>query len=309
MYRFKRLLVGLSMRQQNENLVRYAGLVARLARSEKVFLLHVAGALSIPEAIRREYPELLRPLGEFAEQKIGEMVDAHFDGHPDTQVVSEVLEGPRLERLLEFSLVNEVDLIVTGKKNHEGIGGNFSEKIVRKAPCSVLVLPEGSPAQITRVLVPVDFSEYSAHAVETGAAFAAAAGLGEITCLHVYKVPSGFYETGRSFEQFAEIMQQNAEISFQRFIGGIDLKGLSAIPLFALNRNSAAAIQETAQRDRFDLLVVGTRGRGTGAAALMGSVTERLLWTTEVPLLAVKKKGANMNLLKALLEAARLGTG
>ena len=47
---------------------------------------------------------------------------------------------------------------------------------------------------------------------------------------------------------------------------------------------------------------MGARGRRAGAAVLLGSVTEHLINTTTVPLLAVKKKGSGMSILDALLE-------
>jgi nucleotide-binding universal stress UspA family protein len=46
---------------------------------------------------------------------------------------------------------------------------------------------------------------------------------------------------------------------------------------------------------------MGARGRKAGAGVLLGSVTEHLIKTTTVPLMAVKEKGTGMGLLDALL--------
>jgi nucleotide-binding universal stress UspA family protein len=48
------------------------------------------------------------------------------------------------------------------------------------------------------------------------------------------------------------------------------------------------------------LVAVGARGRTAAAALLLGSVTEQLIRSTEIPLIAVKKKGTGMGLLDAL---------
>jgi hypothetical protein len=49
------------------------------------------------------------------------------------------------------------------------------------------------------------------------------------------------------------------------------------------------------------LIVIGAKGRSLAALVLLGSVTEKLIETTHVPILAVKKKGSGMGFLEALL--------
>jgi nucleotide-binding universal stress UspA family protein len=49
------------------------------------------------------------------------------------------------------------------------------------------------------------------------------------------------------------------------------------------------------------LIVIGAKGRSLSALVLLGSVTEKLIETTPAPVLAVKKKGAGMGFLEALL--------
>jgi hypothetical protein len=143
-------------------------------------------------------------------------------------------------------------------------------------------------------------------------AFASAKGIDEIRCLHAYNVPIGYYKTGKSFEQFAEIMKGHAEKNYKNFlqtevcqIGSVcqikDLKGIKVTPLFILEKKPAKAIEEVIKNHDIDLLVIGARGRHAGAGVLLGSVTEHQIRTTTVPILAVKKKGTGMNLLDAIL--------
>jgi len=47
-------------------------------------------------------------------------------------------------------------------------------------------------------------------------------------------------------------------------------------------------------------VVVGARGRTAAVALVLGSVTERLIASTEIPLIAVKKKGTGLSLLDVL---------
>ena len=150
---------------------------------------------------------------------------------------------------------------------------------------------------------PVAEPDNSIDAVETAISIASASsGIKEIHCLHVYNVPIGFYKTGKSYEEFAEIMKGHAEKNYREFMKKIDLKGLSANPILRLEKKEYKGIYEVVKEYQISLLVVGARGRKAGAGVLLGSVTEHLINTTTVPLIAVKKKGTGLGLLEALLK-------
>jgi nucleotide-binding universal stress UspA family protein len=301
MYRYKRLLVGLKLSDQDIATIRYAAMVSRMARSEKIYFIHVAENLEIPEDVRAEYPDLLERADELARNHIEEMVSKYFDGDRGTEKVYKVAEGTPLAMLLEWARRNDIDLIVTGRKQANDENSKLAAKLVRKAPCSVFIIPAGSEAKIGKILVPVDFSENSVDAMETAVAFASAGGA-RIECLHVYQVPTGYHKTGKTYEEFAAIMKSHAEKDCRNLISKLNLRGLDVVPIFELKNNPWKAIKATAQKEQADLLVMGSRGRSAAAAALLGSVTERLIRTTDMPLLAVKKKGANLSLLEAILK-------
>jgi nucleotide-binding universal stress UspA family protein len=303
MYRFKRLLVGISFANQDGAGIRYAAMISRLARSEKVVFLHVASSVDLPEDLLKEYPDLFQPVGEYALGQMKELVHQYFDGHPDTEISYEVVEGAPLIEFLRMVKEEDIDLVVMRKRGEPGETGALFEKLARKAPCSVLFVPEGSKAWFTNILVPVDFSENAMDAMQVGVSIGlAASGIKEIYCLHVYSVPIGFYKTGKSYEQFAEIMKGHAERYYAEFIKKVDLKGLTAVPIFKLEKKEYRGIEEVIKERGISLVVIGARGRKAGAGVLLGSVTEHLINSTTVPFVAVKKKGTGMGLLDALLK-------
>ena len=68
-----------------------------------------------------------------------------------------------------------------------------------------------------------------------------------------------------------------------------------------MTANVIKGIQSFAKDADTDLIVLGARGRsGDIAAILLGSVTEGLIRHMRQPLLAVKKKGAGLNIMEAL---------
>jgi nucleotide-binding universal stress UspA family protein len=303
MYRFKRLLVGISFADQDGAGIRYAAMISRLARSEKVVFLHVASHVDLPEELLKEYPDLFEPVGEYAKEKMEKMVGQYFDGHSDTEISYQVAEGAPLIEFLRQVKDEDIDLVVMRKRGEPGSTGALFEKLARKAPCSVLFVPEGSKAWFTNILVPVDFSENAKDALEVGISIGLASkGIKQIYCLHVYSVPIGFYKTGKTYEEFAEIMKGHAQRYYAEFIQKVDLKGLAAVPIFKLEKKESRGIQEVIEEHGISLVVIGARGRKAGAGVLLGSVTEHLINTTTVPFMAVKKKGAGMGLLDALLK-------
>jgi len=303
MYRYKRLLVGISFAHQDGASLRYAALISRMANSEKTIFLHVASTLDIPEDLLEEYPDLFEPVDKYAKREMEVLVKKYFDGHPDTQITYKLAEGSPLIEFLRLAKEAEIDLIVMRKRRRPTASGTLFEKLARKAPCSVLFVPEGSKAWFRNILVPVDFSENSMDAMEAAVAIASASTeIGEIYCLHVYNVPIGYSKTGKSYQEFAEIMRGHAERNYREFIEKIDLKGVSVAPLFRLAKKEYKGIEQAAKEHQSSLIVIGARGRKAGAGILLGSVTEHLIKTTATPLLAVKKKGVGMGLLDALLK-------
>ena len=293
MYRYKRLLVGIEFGVNDETTIRYAAMGSRLAQSEKIYFVHVVRSLDrIPEYLRAEYSNLSEPVDEFTKHQMEKLVTKYFDGHRDTELEYEVAEGSPLLELLCLIEQKGIDLMVIGRSRDPKEDVRLPIKLARKASCSVTIVPGGTEPNPSNVLVAVDFSEHSTDAMEVGIAFASASGMSDIQCLHVYHVPAGYHKTGKTYEEFAEIMKGNAEKDYQKFIATIDCKGISVIPIFKLEQHQIAkAIEEAIEENNIDLVVVGTRGRGTFAGLLLGNVTKALIKMTAIPLVAVKRKG------------------
>jgi nucleotide-binding universal stress UspA family protein len=314
MYRYKRLLVTLSLTDKGESSIRYAGLISQLANSEKVTFVHVASSLDdIPKELRSQFPDIVQPSGELGRKKMEELISKYFPADHKTTIDYKVLEGSPLIEVLRMAKEDDTDLVIMAKRSEPSDTGALPEKLIRRVPCSVLLVPEGAKASFSNILVPSDFSENSTDAMDVAVAFASAKGINEIHCLHAYNVPIGYYKTGKSYEQFAEIMKGHAEKNYKNFlqtevcqVGSVcqikDLKGIKVKPIFKLEKKAAKAIEEAVNSLDIDLLVIGARGRHAGAGVLLGSVTEHQIRTTTIPILAVKKKGTGMNILDVILQ-------
>jgi nucleotide-binding universal stress UspA family protein len=231
-----------------------------------------------------------------------ELVNQYFNGLQTTRVTFKACEGSVLGELIFLTKKEDIDLLIVGQyKDGNGSPDTLPEKLARKAFCSVLIAPETATAKIDKVLVAVDFSDHSLNALDVGSAFAKAAQLDHMHILNTYRVPKGYYKTGKTYEEFADIMLENSKGKLNRLLPRVDLKSVGIRPFFRKHDNVVRGINQFSDEIKADLVVVGARGRsGDIAAILLGSVTEGLVRNLNRPLLAVKEKGAGLNILEAL---------
>src|SRR5688572_4664627 len=131
---------------------------------------------------------------------------------------------------------------------------------------------------ITRILCPVDFSEYSRHALDHAAAIARCY-VASVVALHVVPpvmplVPSVGAPIYPPFVYTPEDIEEY-RIALDTFVR--HEAGGSGIPIEVdvVEGGPARTIVERAEILRADLLVMGTHGRSGFERLMLGSVTER----------------------------------
>jgi nucleotide-binding universal stress UspA family protein len=119
----------------------------------------------------------------------------------------------------------------------------------------------------------------------------------------VYHLPTGYYKTGKTAEEFSVIMRDHALKKYNELLESVDMGNAHVVPIFIEDEVShiPQRILETAQKRRSDLIIIGALGKSDMAALLLGSVTEKLmLKNADFPLLIVREKGKSINLLEAI---------
>ncbi|MGF1485086.1 MAG: universal stress protein [Opitutales bacterium] len=302
MYRFKKLLVHLSLQDGSEDaaIIAYAGKITKLAESESVTFLHVAAKIDIPATLKQRYPWLVEPIDEAARQRADAYVKEHFDGFAATKVTVEVCDGNHSQVLLERAKNDDVDLIIIGSKEDDG---QLSVKLARKATCSVMTVPEGANADFKQILVPLDFSRFSGNALDVAVAFADAEKLPSIHGFHAYCLPTGYHRATISKQQFEADLEAHAQTQFDSFISGQDTRGIQVETHIANSPLIPQAALRAAKEAQADLIMIGCRGKDSFTASLLGSNSEAILRMATIPVVAVKEKGTGRALLQSLLGA------
>ena len=303
MYRYRRLAIVLNLTDSDTALVRYASMVSQMAKSQKAYFVHVIDHSEVPESIRQEHLEMEQMSRDAIEQKMQTFVtDNSINNSTSVETIFATLEGPTLTELLRFVRKYDIDLILTGRPSDGKSEVVLATRLARKAPCSVCIIPEGAKASIASILVGLDFSNHSRDALNVAVAFAHAVDYPTLYCLHTYRAPTRSYQTGMSRTQCTASLLEFAQQSFQSLMEDYHLRYIKVQPIFVADEDPAHAIQEAASSNGADLVVVGSRGRSSAAAEfVLGSVTEDLIESLSMPILAVKRKGAGMGLLEALL--------
>ena len=135
-----------------------------------------------------------------------------------------------------------------------------------------------------KILAAFDGSEASMHAVRKAFELGDALGA-EVTLAHV--VPHVFVPAEVPYDAAGldEEAVHAGEVLLNR--AAADL-GRPNIPRVCLKGGAPEALADFAEAGQFDLVVVGSKGRGAVARVLIGSVTDRLVHICKRPLLVVR---------------------
>lgn len=301
---FKRIMVGLDLTPTDETLIHYTFYLSKLISPQKIYFFHIEENLEIPEEIMETYQVLKKPLDETLENKLEKQVKKYLPGKAKIDYEVEVIEGNALKKLLHWAHLKDVDLMVVGRKKEKDGRGIVPRKLARKITCSSLFVPSKTAFRIKRIHVGVDFSSHSKTAIKEAAKIARRSGA-LLVCHHVYEIPTGYYTTGKSYEEFSEIMKSNAREKFKKFSRELSLSGINMKTMFTLSDKKELAhhIVDLAGEKGADLIVMGSLGKNAASALLLGSVAESLVkWDSDIPLLIIKNKNETLGFLEALMK-------
>lgn len=300
--KYTRMLVGMDLSEMDEHVVKYAYLIAKTFQMEAVYFFHVSSNLELPEEIAEKYGDMMAPVDETIERQMKDTIDMHCNELEGCHVEIEAHAGDVTEEIMKWAKVKRVDMILLGRKEKLTGSGLHSRKIARASSCSVLFIPENPPTSFGKIMVPIDYSKHSEMAFELGVDIQNHTG-SKLLSNHVYKVPTGYYKAGKTYEEFAEIMLENTKKESKKFFRKLGVEGVDFEFTYALDDDihPADKIYISAKEAQVDMILLGSKGRSTAAAMLIGSVAEKLLEeSSDIPVLLVKKGNENMSLIDAI---------
>lgn len=208
--------------------------------------------------------------------------------------------------ILSYASEADVDLITLGTHGRRGpsriLIGSVAEEVVRRADRPVFTVRGGEenrpirlPEAIERILVPVDFSNFSREALRAAKEWAALYDA-TIDALHVIAetLHPAFYVGGiESVYDMHPDIEQTTQGRLDTFVaetGGPETEVRSHVTL----GNAARDIVEFVDENEIDLVTMSTHGHTGLDRFLLGSVAEKIVRHVRCPVLTMKAFGRSV---------------
>jgi len=152
-----------------------------------------------------------------------------------------------------------------------------------KKPKSAKTPVPPKPWKVARIMVAVDFSDSSLHALNHAASLAAAHGAA-LTVLHVGEPlhPDWFFDTSRLQKEIIKKADTALKAACGKFCEGLMAKTEMRFG------HPVETIVAAAEKMNADVIVIGTHGHTGVKRALLGSVAERVARHASCPVLVVR---------------------
>lgn len=293
----KRILAATDFSEQAEKGSYRAALLAA-EHDAQLDLLHVVSKPSL-EALRELFlmsPEVPERLVDDVRHTLQERATA-LANKTGIAVTSRVAVGQVLDEILPACA--ETDMLVAGAHGlnwlREVILGTTAERLLGKCKRPILVVKREAETAYERVLVAVDFSDYSLNALVSATSIAPNA---DITAVHAYEVPfEGQMRRGNVDEAYITRFRDEARIrandslrDIARDFGGDRYRVGHAVE----HGNASRVILAKEQLLDADLIVIGKHGRSVVEEWLLGSVTRHILAESKCDVLVVHE-GVGVN--------------
>lgn len=151
-----------------------------------------------------------------------------------------------------------------------------------------------------KILVPTDFSNHAEYALKVAAQIARKNG-GEIYLLHMLELPAvgdGIGEskavgTSADVPEVMFFMEKTRE-RFQEILNKPYLQGISVVEAIQFERAFDGIITHS-KKHNIDLVVMGSHGASGFHEMFIGSNTEKVVRTSDIPVLVIKKEMGEFN--------------
>ncbi len=245
--------------------------------------------VSVELAVRKSEREYLR------------RVARRIRGRPRSEVRTASLDGPVGPALHKYVQEIGADMIVMGTHGRGAVDrlwlGSVADYLVRTVEVPVLLVRPGKKTALSataarprRILVPLDGSPLAEAVLGPAGDLAKSLGA-EVVLVQVVKpiVPSTdpLFPTGFN-DQFTDLWRQEAEDYLGDVSERLREQGIRATSAAATGYSVAETLVDLATEESGTLIAIATHGRGGLRRLMIGSVADKLIRTSHVPVLVVR---------------------
>lgn len=319
---FKRILVPLDGSERAERAIPVAARLAHATGGSITFLRVVTAAIDAAWSML-EAPMLMQHTLDTEQTRAMDYLTqlATMQELAGVEIHTRVFSGVPAQHILAVAHTEQIDLIVLCSHGYSGMTrwtlGSVAEKVARSAPIPVLVLREGGPVPARphsdairplRALVALDGSLLAKAALEPAASLIAALAAPAQGALHLVRVvkpvnPESEEKDPEEREHFLHKAKTYLSTTVEHLREGLIAPAVADLTLavswsVAVDTDVAEAIVRVAENGEdaegagvfggCDVIAMATHGRSGIQRWAMGSITERVLYATKLPLLIVR---------------------
>jgi len=296
----KSLLVPVDFSDFSLKALAYANFLAKQSEAS-LDLLHVVEPSRIPKGLKMSHADWEELMVHDAACSLRQLAGDEIE--QDICVHTEVRVGNPCQEICNAASRQNQDLIVVGTHGRTGLMhlflGSTAERVVRFAPCSVLVVRVGDQndagiAKPKKILVPMDFSRNSKLALEAALVLAKQFDAG-LLLLNV--IPTAYALGGYDGVDYGMLegeMRESSEREFAEIVKKIGQTGVKAETRIVDGR-PATLIVEAAKQCKVDLIAISTHGRAGFEHFVIGSTTEEVVRHADCNVLVFRKKKENQS--------------
>jgi len=196
-------------------------------------------------------------------------------------------EGEIYERIVDLADAENFDVIVMGRRGMSGLEralvGSVTARVIGHSRRDVLVVPEGTSIGWKSILFATDGSQYSAAATGKAIDFAKSYGsqlnvisVVDVTDEFIARAPGALDDLVKKAKGMVDNVKDKA------LSEGIKSEGM------VKEGDAYKSIVDAAEKQKADVIIMGSHGRTGLKRLLMGSVTERVIGHAPCPVLVVK---------------------
>lgn len=289
-------MIALDLSTTDDSILQYASHMCEIIKPKKVYFINIQPNLDLDD----ETKALMgadKPMDEHVMEKMKEEVSAHFSKDDSFEVEYEVVEGNPSNELLRWVKMKDADLLVMGRKLNSTGTGVTPGQLCATVQSSVLMVPDGqSTFKLDHIMMPIDFSDHSISAIEEAYDIQKENDEAvQLSCVHIYELPLGHEKSGKTSQEFANIIARNSAKKFAEFKADKLGAYASGLECAFVQKNDDQSVAETIYQRAHsldaNLIIIGAKGRTLISKLFLGSVAQRLIkHDSDIPLLIVKRK-------------------
>ncbi len=178
------------------------------------------------------------------------------------------------------------------RKNIKFLSPGVTHKALRKLNNNMIFvdgdfLPRIDKIDIKKILVPVDFSDYSISALKFAAEIANRndAMIHVVNVIHPPRVPLELLEEiGLNHDEFCTVLKKETSAKLKHLVDDIGIKSVKA----EVVEGTPPEVIVDMTKDKFDMVAVGIKGKSKSEKLLVGSVTEQVVEFSHAPVAVIR---------------------